>query len=170
CDELLSYGVTASGEYAIYPRNRLVYTYCDMDNDGGGWEVIQRRVNGSENFNRTWDEYENGFGTTWKEFWLGNSNIRLLTNEPKTLLVKLVTNSGYTAIAYYHSFQLLGTSNTLHVSEYSGTAGDSLGYHNNRKFTTFDKDQDSHNDNCAVRYGGGWWYGGCHTAHLNGQY
>ena len=28
----------------------------------GAWTVIQRRFNGKENFNRTWDEYRDGFG------------------------------------------------------------------------------------------------------------
>ena len=37
--------------------------YCDTVTDGGGWLVIQRRTNGSENFHRNWNEYEMGFGS-----------------------------------------------------------------------------------------------------------
>ena len=36
--------------------------YCDNINEGGGWLVVQRRQDGSKNFNRTWVEYEDGFG------------------------------------------------------------------------------------------------------------
>ena len=32
--------------------------YCDTSNGGGGWLVVQRRQDGSVDFNRTWLEYE----------------------------------------------------------------------------------------------------------------
>jgi len=35
--------------------------YCDTSN-GGGWLVVQRRQDGSNDFNRGWGEYEDGFG------------------------------------------------------------------------------------------------------------
>jgi len=54
----------------------------------------------------------------------------------------------------------------LEVGSYSGTAGDSLAYHNNMAFAT--KDRDHHR--CAVSWRGAWWYNNCHHSHLNGQY
>ncbi|KAH8377463.1 hypothetical protein KR093_005627, partial [Drosophila rubida] len=44
----------------------------------------------------------------------------------------------------------------------SGTAGDSLSYHHNRKFSTFDLDHDDDKRHCAQIYTGGWWHGHCH--------
>lgn len=51
-----------------------------MTTEGGGWTVIQRRGvaippkgfgEERESFARNWDEYEKGFGSLHKDFWLG---------------------------------------------------------------------------------------------------
>ncbi|XP_078701063.1 fibrinogen-like protein 1 [Branchiostoma floridae x Branchiostoma belcheri] len=54
----------ASGVYTLGSTPALagVEVYCDMK-PGGGWTVIQRRLDGSVFFNRTWEEYKHGFGT-----------------------------------------------------------------------------------------------------------
>ena len=46
--------------------------------------MIQKRLNGSVDFNRTWDDYKHGFGNFLVgEYWLGLEKIRRLT-ENKT--------------------------------------------------------------------------------------
>ena len=55
--------------------------YCDTSNGGGGWLVVQRRQDGSVNFNRTWLEYENGFGKLTGEFWYGLKALHCLTDQ-----------------------------------------------------------------------------------------
>lgn len=44
-------------------------------------QVLQRRLDGSIDFNRKWEEYEAGFGFLSNEFWLGNDRIAYLTNQ-----------------------------------------------------------------------------------------
>ena len=54
--------------------------YCDTLTDGGGWLVVQRRNDGSENFHRNWADYEVGFGSLTGEFWYGLHALQCLTN------------------------------------------------------------------------------------------
>ncbi|KAJ8307937.1 hypothetical protein KUTeg_014514 [Tegillarca granosa] len=75
--------------------------------------------------------------------------------------------------ASYSSFSVGSESSgyVLSVGGYTGTAGDCLKYHNGRKFTTKDKDNDSRKSgNCSVMKKGAWWYGDCYYSNLNGIY
>ena len=44
-------------------------------------KVIQRREDGSVNFNRSWYDYKRGFGYIGGEFWLGNDILHDITNQ-----------------------------------------------------------------------------------------
>ncbi|XP_072016915.1 uncharacterized protein [Amphiura filiformis] len=48
--------------------------------------------------------------------------------------------------------------------------GNSFAAQNGQAFTTHDADHDDYGNNCAVEFKGGWWYGSCHKANLNGLY
>ena len=43
--------------------------------------MVQRRQDGSVDFNRTWVEYENGFGELTGEFWYGLRALHCLTGQ-----------------------------------------------------------------------------------------
>ena len=149
--------------------------YCDMRTDGGGWTVFQRRQDGSVDFYRGWNDYKSGFGQLTAEFWLGNDKIhRLTASRPSSLRVELEDWNGVRVYAKYGRFSI-GDEQAqyrLEVGSYSGTAGDSLTYHNNMAFTTKDRDndRDSTTGYCAVKWTGAWWYNRCHYSHLNGKY
>ena len=148
-----------------------------METDGGGWAVFQRRMDGTEDFYRGWADYVKGFGDLNGEFWLGLNKIHRLTNGSNTtaaLRVDLEDFEGDKRYAKYSTFQVLDSSRKyqLNVSGYSGDAGDSLiSYHNGKKFSTKDQDNDEHAAvSCSTRYKGAWWYYSCHYSNLNGLY
>ncbi|KAE8582232.1 hypothetical protein XENTR_v10020016 [Xenopus tropicalis] len=176
CMELLNNGATLTGWYTVYPDgNKPINVLCDMDTDGGGWIVFQRRVDGSVDFYRDWKSYKQGFGSQLGEFWLGNENIHLLTSSGNfQLRFDLEDFDNNRTYATYSQFRLEPESQkyTLRFGEFTGgPAGDSLGPHKNRAFSTKDADNDTANDSsCAVLYVGAWWYSSCHNSSLNGEY
>ncbi|KAL9967660.1 hypothetical protein ACROYT_G025940 [Oculina patagonica] len=175
CSDLLKSGHTQSGLYSVNPDGRGHFTvYCDMRTDGGGWTVFQRRQDGSVDFYRGWNDYKAGFGQLTAEFWLGNDKIhRLTASRPSSLRVELEDWNGGKAYAKYGTFNI-GDEQAqyrLEVGSYSGTAGDSLAYHNNMAFSTKDRDNDRWQSHCAATHNkGAWWYDNCHYSNLNGQY
>uniref|UniRef100_A0A671VQK7 Microfibril-associated glycoprotein 4-like n=1 Tax=Sparus aurata TaxID=8175 RepID=A0A671VQK7_SPAAU len=165
-----------SGVFTIYPDGprSAVQVYCDMDSLRGGWTVFQRRMDGSVNFYRPWDQYRTGFGSAAGEYWLGLDNIHHLTKGRKVeLLVQMEDFEGKSVFARYTSFSVGGECDgyLLKVSGFiNGGAGDGLKHHNGQKFTTFDKDQDVWGGNCAKSFLGAFWYGKCHATNPNGVY
>ena len=121
-----------------------------MTTDGGGWTVFQRRQDGSVNFYRNWVEYEEGFGDLNGEFWLGLEKIDRLTRHTKThsLRIDMTTKTNLKRYAKYSSFHVKdGTTVNqymLEVGGYTGNmgGGDRLSYHNGKKFSTYDRDNE----------------------------
>ncbi|XP_048403079.1 fibrinogen-like protein 1 [Stegostoma tigrinum] len=188
CAEIYSSGARWSKFYRIQPLSSPTSfkVYCDMT-DGGGWTVIQRRTDGSENFDRVWSDYKEGFGNFQSangEYWIGNDNLNHLTSQGDyTLKIDLIDWDGGKRYAQYRSFRVQNEQNSYQLSfgEYSGTAGDSLSgtyhpevtwwaNHNGMRFSTKDRDNDRYEGNCAREDKAGWWYNRCHSANLNGHY
>jgi len=158
---------------------------CDIDCDRNTWIVIQRRLNGSLEFNCNFEEYKNGFGSLNHEFWLGLEAIHHLTKNNKyKLRIDLEDWKGIKWFAEYDEFSVgHGDGYELNVHGYHGNIKSYSVYSFERlsgmRFTTKDKDQDKWRYNCAsYRYnnkyihsgGGGWWYQSCSQMNLNGKY
>ena len=110
-----------------------IHVRCDMETDGGGWIVIQRRItNGIVNFTRNWEDYESGFGNLYSEFWIGLNNIYQLTNQQEVELQLSVWNDSETSITWnYQTFKISGPENKYNLTVGGGTGEgfDALAYH-----------------------------------------
>uniref|UniRef100_A0A4W4GT34 Tenascin C n=1 Tax=Electrophorus electricus TaxID=8005 RepID=A0A4W4GT34_ELEEL len=175
CSQALLNGDTTSGLYTIYLRgdeSQPLQVYCDMSTDGGGWMVFVRRQSGKLDFFRNWRNYTAGFGDMNDEFWLGLSNLHKITSHGQYELRVDLRDKGESAYAHYDKFSVSEPRSRykVHVGGYSGTAGDSMTYHNGRPFSTYDHDNDIAVTNCALSYKGAFWYKNCHRVNIMGRY
>jgi hypothetical protein len=169
-------GNLGSGVYKIDPADGAgaIDLWCDMDVDGGGWMVIQKRQDGSVDFYRTWSDYKYGFGNVGGEYWLGLDKISRLTRiMPTKLRVDLIGWPYDARWGLYQNFMVYPEANNyqLLVNTFvDGGIGDSLTYASGWPFSTYDRDNDGWWWNCAVSFHGAWWYTACHASNLNGKY
>ncbi|XP_052078874.1 fibrinogen-like protein A [Mytilus californianus] len=181
-----------SGVYRIYPQGGTGYNvYCDMETDGGGWLVVQRRFNGEVNFeDKLWDDYKNGFGDVAQEHWLGNERLHHLTSTDQyELRIDLLHDElkKFTVFAKYKQFSVGNEDSkyALTIGNFTGNKVPSIitmnglqdFFERQTKFTTPDIDNiDNSSLNCAdseyfEQKRGGWWFlPKCETSYLNGQY
>ncbi len=160
--------------FLVHDIHGEIKARCDMETVDGGWLVIQRRVTGgTENFNRGWTDYENGFGDLSEELWYGLKNIHCLTTRDDVeLRVELKSSDGTKVTWTYQTFEVGGVSSKYRLSIGDGEGSSSyvnMVHSNNRPFSTRDRDNDANSGNCAARtdVGGGWWWGNCGNAIVN---
>uniref|UniRef100_A0A6B0V7T5 Putative ixoderin b5 n=1 Tax=Ixodes ricinus TaxID=34613 RepID=A0A6B0V7T5_IXORI len=168
-------------EYEIYPLSSPLNATCDMESDGGGWTVIQRRTskeNREDLFEKNLKDYERGFETNGGGFWIGNEILHALTSFPnnqQALRIELTrTGAKKPIVVLYHKFHV-GSKNEgykLTINDYQGPEGtdyDALSYHNGEKFTIKEGTKDIRDDSCSSRLSGGWWFKKCNKSNLNGR-
>ena len=153
--------------------------YCDSVTAGGGWLVVQRRQDGSVDFNKNWVEYENGFGSLTGEFWYGLRPLHCLTNQEQwEMRIDFTLTDGTKSYLSYISFRVGPASSNyqLSISGFNGTtSSDPFSTHgplNGMAFTTKDKDNDRWSKNCATDERGntgGWWHHSCTRININNK-
>lgn len=74
CKAVFDQGFMEDGVYRIKPPDLATRdVYCDQHTAGGGWTVavLRRKLSRHISFNRSWHEYEVGFGDPRREYWIG---------------------------------------------------------------------------------------------------
>ena len=158
-------------------RLSMAGMYCDTTTADGGWTVIQRRKDGSENFNRPWADYEKGFGDLNGEFWYSLKTMNCLTQTGQwELRVDFEFPNKTRSYLHYNMFRVGSASEEypLTIGGFSGITPtdpfNTFHFLNGMKFTTYDNDNDRWEGNCAANSNGGWWYNACWNINLNYPY
>ncbi|NWX09340.1 FGL1L protein, partial [Caloenas nicobarica] len=167
-----------SGVYIIQPKGlHHLVVYCEMNVTHGGWTVIQRNQKDTPvTWAESWSTYKYGFGSVRGEYWLGTEYIHQIAKQ-KVYQVRFIIqdSTDSTSFADYNLFSVEDESHgyRLRLGSYTGTAGDAMTsdnpktMHDNMKFSTKDRDQDTYSKNCAYSYEGGWWFSACYSVRLN---
>ncbi|XP_033246406.1 fibrinogen-like protein 1 [Drosophila miranda] len=175
---------TSSAALIDHLRAKVVYfegflpflVSCEgLTTAGPGWMAIQRRLDGSVNFYRNWDQYRKGFGKLNGEFFIGLEKLhRLTSSQPHELYISFRRFNGESSYAHYDDF-VIGSEEEGYelklLGHYQGNSSDALRTHDKMKFSTFDRDNDEFTHmNCAEYHHGAWWYDFCSRSNLNGKY
>ncbi|TDG42012.1 hypothetical protein AWZ03_011566 [Drosophila navojoa] len=157
------------------PGSSAFNVSCDTCLAGSGWTVIQRRQDGSVDFNRTMRDYRKGFGSLDGEFFIGLEKLHLLTISRKhELYIYMKKFNDDVRYARYSHFFIKGEEDSFKIKSlgnYTGDAGNAMADNLYKKFTTIDEDHDNwFTGNCADFYAAGWWFHNCGDSRLNGKY
>jgi len=129
----------SSGYYLVAPAGLEPKTViCENDQMGGAMTVVQNRINGSEPFERNWDEYKNGFGTVVNldaaqcdegEFWLGNEYIYAMQSKTgkNALKVKMSRHDGQKGEVSYSNFKIAAERQQYQLQKADGFKDDECG-------------------------------------------
>ncbi|KAI6234878.1 Fibrinogen C-terminal domain-containing protein [Aphelenchoides fujianensis] len=184
CDELLDAGERRSGVFRLRTASGVHSAVCDQQTAGGGWTLVQRRVDGRTAFwDRTWADYRAGFGRVGENssFWAGNALLHDLTADPTanwTLRVELDGDRNPQAAAptgfWFGEYTIRvddeAANFTLHIAGRKAGGGNATKGCDGRPFSTLDRVHDA-DPNCQRDFRiGGWWSWNCGMAALNGEY
>lgn len=79
-------------------------------------QIIQRRFDGTINFNRSWEDYQLGFGFLSSELWIGNKRLSYLTNQKRyQLRIDLTKTDGSSFNVTYDAFRISDDSNNYKI-------------------------------------------------------
>ncbi|XP_007522599.2 angiopoietin-related protein 3 [Erinaceus europaeus] len=171
CTTIFNRGERPSGIYSIRAGNSQMFNvYCDVTS-GTSWTLIQRRTDGSQNFNETWENYKRGFGRLEGEFWLGLEKIYSIVQQSTYILRIELEDWEDNKFYLEYSFHLGNheTNYRLQLVEITGNVTNAF-LEKDLVFSTWDHKAEGQTG-CTESYSGGWWWRDvCGENSLNGKY
>ncbi|XP_026521759.1 angiopoietin-related protein 3 [Notechis scutatus] len=173
CTWIYNAGERSNGIYSIKPNGSKAFNvYCEMEGENP-WTIIQKRSNGSVDFNQTWESYIDGFGNLDGEFWLGLQKIYSIVDQADYIL--RIELEDWKANKRYieYTFKMGGPNRdyALFLSRITGNIPNALPEQKEIKFSTKDHSNSTERKlNCTESDSGGWWYNVCEETNLNGRY
>ena len=176
CSDLKKDSSDDDGLYTLWSNDqqKFIPTLCKFDSTGS-YAVIQSRVRSKEDFNflaMKIGGYEDGFGNSENEFWLGLNRINEITESKPTLKVILSNEK----ISQEHMYKGFFVSNKrdgyrLNYDNYLNDGQDdplslskSAAFYDRRMRSM----EDNHSLNCALS--GSWWFHCTWTEGDNGMF
>ncbi|XP_037932209.1 ficolin-3-like [Teleopsis dalmanni] len=151
-----------SDVYTLDIEGKSFLAYCEADVNGDGWLVIQRRQDGTIDFNRNWANYQSGFGNIYGEFFFGLNQLHTLTNKTPHELMIVTRLFDSTVLHIKYDNFLIGSEiegySLKKLGLSSGNATTFLGWKEGWKFWTKDRYNNSPcNEHFSAVISGGWW-------------
>jgi ficolin len=189
CEQYRKNNHDQSGVYNINLDGNTFRALCLMEPDYA-WMVLQRRTNNHLSFNRSFDEYADGFGSPSGDHWLGLEKVYQYVKKGHKLQLRIELRGdhcddcsklgadGYWwgdwdfAVGSKADKYKLKISPILHGNLTDPADDEFFKLNNGRPFTTYDQDNDHKpRFNCAnFRNYGAWWHHDCTFTALNGAY
>ncbi|RXN37771.1 angiopoietin-related 3-like protein [Labeo rohita] len=171
CGDVFSRGQKSSGLYAIKPHESQPFLVNCEFTEEGVFTVIQRRHDGSVDFDQSWEKYEDGFGDFSSEFWLGLKKIYAVARKGHSLLHFQIEDwrREMHFMLYQYILEDAASNYTIHVKLQSAESSSAVDEHTGFRFSTKDHNDGNHDSNCAQDYTGGWWFSICGDINLNGK-
>ncbi|XP_030377812.1 fibroleukin isoform X2 [Scaptodrosophila lebanonensis] len=132
---------------------------CDAEVAGSGWIVIQRRFDGSVNFDRIWEDYRFGFGNLNGEFFFGLEKLHQITKwKPHELYIQLKDYNNRTLYVRFEQFEIENEESDYMIKRVGNCITNATNVkilQKNIKFNTRDKINCKY-FSCVGSYG--WWH------------
>ncbi|XP_066537217.1 angiopoietin-related protein 3-like [Hoplias malabaricus] len=169
CGEVFSSGENSSGLYAIKPNQSEPFlVFCEFTEEGA-FTIIQRRRDGSVDFNLLWQSYEDGFGDFRSEFWLGLKKILSIARHCQGCSLLRLQMEDWKlekhSMEFQYSLEGPASNYTIHLREVEPETD----FQEGMRFSTKDRNERSDEENCTRDYSGGWWFSACGDINLNGK-
>ncbi|XP_062849857.1 angiopoietin-related protein 3-like [Trichomycterus rosablanca] len=171
CGEIFRTGEKTSGLYSVKPNQSEPFLVLCEFTDEGAFTVVQRRQDGSVDFNQSWQKYEDGFGDFSGEFWLGLKKILSIARQGDSLLRFQMEDWKQEKQTMEFQYTLEGAESNYTIHLKSEDLTSEVDIPTGMRFSTKDNNDGNRSTDptCAHDYTGGWWFSACGDVNLNGK-